>query len=218
VASESVPASAAVKPLLRGHFHQSAFFFAFGACLMLIADAPDVEKTWAACIYSLSLVTMLGVSALYHRGNWNEKSRMMLRRLDHSAIFILIAGTATPIAMISLGIESGSRLLATLWLAAAIGVIQSLFWVKAPKWVSAILYIFVGWLSVPYLSQMKATLGLQGVTLLLAGGVVYTLGAVVYAMKKPNPNPQVFGYHEIFHLLVVLAAFLHFLVIVKIVN
>lgn len=205
--------AAVTKPLLRGHFHQAAFFFALGACAMLIAASHDVTAVIANIIYSLSLAGLFGISALYHRPQWQPEARMWMRRLDHAAIFILIAGTGTPIALLAIPGESGNRFLTIIWIAAAIGVIQSLFWVKAPKWLAAILYIIMGWLAVPYMSEIKNALGQGSVTALLIGGVIYTLGALVYAFKRPNPAPRVFGYHEIFHLLVIVAAAFHFVVI-----
>lgn len=210
--------SALMKPILRGHFHQAAFFLAIGACIMLVVQSRDAYTAFALSIYSLSLITMFGISALYHRCNWQEKARMWLRRLDHSAIFILIAGTGTPISLLSLPADVGGKVLVMIWVAALAGILQSLVWVHAPKWVSAILYLTVGWLVVPYLPQFRVALGGARVGLLMAGGVVYTLGALVYAMKKPNPCPRVFGYHEIFHILVIVAAGLHFAVIAGLVS
>ncbi|MNJ92515.1 hemolysin-III related [compost metagenome] len=207
-----------VKPLLRGHFHQAAFFFALGACAMLIASSRDVTTLIATVVYSLGLVTLFGVSALYHRPQWAPGPRTWMKRLDHAAIFVMIAGTGTPICLLALSQASGYQFLIILWSAAALGVVQSLFWVKAPKWLSAILYVGMGWLAVPYISEMKAALGLNSVILLLAGGVAYTIGALVYALKRPNPWPRVFGYHEIFHVIVIVAAVLHFLVIAQLVR
>ncbi|MDG0817880.1 hemolysin III family protein [Bdellovibrio sp. PAP01] len=206
------------KPLLRGHFHQAAFFIAVGACAMLISLSPNSQSLIATVIYSLSLCGLFGVSALYHRPQWSPNARMWMRRLDHSAIFILIAGTSTPICMLAIPSEGGNKLLAIIWIAAAIGVMQSLFWVKAPKWLAAILYIIMGWLAAPYMPEMKNALGMTSVMLILVGGIIYTLGAVVYATKKPDPSPKYFGYHEIFHVLVIVAAALHFVVIAALVR
>lgn len=209
--------SSLTKPLLRGHLHQAAFFFALGACAMLIALSQNVVTLVATVIYSLSQAGLFGISALYHRPNWGPSGRMRMRRLDHSAIFVSIAGTCTPICMLAIPGTGGMKLLAIVWAAAALGIIQSLFWVKAPKWLAAILYVGMGWLAFPYLPEINTALGMTSVVLLLAGGVIYTLGAVVYAMRKPNPSPIYFGYHEIFHLLVIIAAICHFNVIARIV-
>lgn len=206
------------KPLLRGHFHQAAFFVALGACAMLISLSANLQAVMATLIYSVSLCGLFGISALYHRPQWNPNQRMWMRRLDHSAIFILIAGTSTPICMLAIPSDGGMKLLTIIWSAAAIGVMQSLFWVKAPKWLAAILYIVMGWLAVPYMPEMKNALGTTSVMLVLVGGIIYTAGAVIYAMKKPNPSPKYFGYHEIFHLLVIIAAAFHFVVIAALVR
>jgi hemolysin III len=200
------------KPLWRGQFHQAAFFFSLGACALLILRSQNIISFIATLVYSLSLCGLFGISALYHRVQWSAKNRVWLRRLDHAAIFILIAGTATPICLLALPIE-GAKVLTMIWLAAGLGVLQSLFWVTAPKWLAAILYVVVGWLAVPYLPEFHTALGSAKVFMLLLGGVLYTLGALVYAFKYPNPWPKYFGYHEIFHLLVIGAAFFHFVVV-----
>jgi channel protein, hemolysin III family len=202
-----------VKPLLRGHFHQAAFFFAMGACAMLISQSHNAREAVAMVVYSLGLVTLFGISALYHRPTWSPGPRAWMRRLDHAAIFVMIAGTGTPLSLLAISEESGNKLLMIFWGAAIIGIIQSVVWVNAPKLLSAILYVLMGWLAVPYLPEIQAALGTGSIVLLLAGGVIYTLGALVYAFKTPNPWPAVFGYHEIFHLMVIIAAVLHFLVI-----
>ena len=207
-----------LKPLLRGHFHQAAFFFALGACAMLIANLQEVRALGVAVVYSLSLVCMFGVSAVYHRPTWKPNYRALLKRFDHAAIFVLIAGTGTPICWLALDPSVGSKLLAAIWITAAVGILQSVFWVRAPKWISIGLYVACGWLVGPYIPEIGAALGPASVWLLIAGGLLYTVGALIYAMKRPNPFPKIFGYHEIFHLLVILAAVLHFIVIARLVN
>jgi hemolysin III len=209
---------ATAKPLLRGHFHQAAFFLTLGACAMLVAKSSDRRTLIAAVIYSFSLTTLFGVSGLYHRRQWNESMRMWMRRLDHSSIFILIAGTSTPICRLALPEAPGLQMLKLVWSAATAGVMLSLFWVHAPKWVSGLACVAVGWLAIPYLPEFRASLSPESIVLILLGGVFYTVGAVVYAVKRPNPWPRVFGYHEIFHLLVVFAAALHFVVIGQLVK
>jgi hemolysin III len=198
------------KPLLRGHFHQAAFFTACGACLMLISKSETNLSLSAAIIYSFSLIFLLGTSALYHRINWQPQARQMMKRLDHCAIYILIAGTFTPVCLLALGDESGRRLLITIWSIAILGVAQSLFYVNAPKWLSAILYVVAGYMILPYVGELKDKVNL---TLLIGGGVVYTVGAITYALKKPNFRPLVFGYHEVFHVLVIIGAALHFVLV-----
>ena len=207
--------SSMVKPLLRGHFHQAGFFIALGACAMLVVKSAHSSAIWPVLIYSLSLVGLLGMSALYHRPQWRPSVRTWLKRLDHAAIFVLIAGTGTPIFVIALPDDLRNKLLLLTWGATILGVLQSVFWVKAPKWVSAVLCLFVGWIILPYLPEIKAAMALKmmGLSWLYLGGLVYSIGAVVYALKWPNPSPRYFGYHEIFHLLVNIAATFHFIVI-----
>lgn len=207
-----------VKPFLRGHFHQAAFFYALGAWTMLLTRTSNPTQVFAILLYGLGLLGLLGVSALYHRIHWQPNARTWMRRLDHSAIFLLIAGTFAPICLLGMNEESGQRLLIIAWVLGGLGIIQSVFWINAPKWLSAILYVAMGWLAGPYLAEFKASLGMTNVVLLLVGGVIYTLGAVVYALKKPNPYPRVFGYHEIFHILVIIAATLHFIVVASLVK
>jgi hemolysin III len=206
------------KPLLRGHFHQAFFFLALGACLMLISNGTSARAVFSAIVYSVSLINLMGTSALYHRVHWKEFQRMWMRRLDHSAIFILIAGTVTPVCMLALSPHSGNQLLILIWSAAAFGVIQSLLWVRAPKWVSAVFYVAMGWMAAPYFSEIRTSLGMNSLILIILGGIIYTLGAVTYATKRPNPFPKVFGYHEIFHTLVIVAAVCHFLVIYRLIH
>lgn len=202
-----------IKPLLRGHFHQAAFFTFLGACLFLIIKAQGGESLLSSVIYSLGLLTLFGVSALYHRLNWQPQARAILKRLDHSAIYLMIASSFTPICLLALPETSGHKMLAIIWSVAAFGVLQSLFWLKAPKWINAILYVITGWLIMPYFSELKVAMGTREIILLVSGGVTYTIGAICYGTQRPNLWPRVFGYHELFHVLVVIAAALHFMVI-----
>jgi hemolysin III len=165
-------------------------------------------------VYVFSLVTLLSVSAAYHRRNWPEKARAIWRRLDHSAIFLLIAGTYTPLSFL-LGSRLGWIFLGIVWGGAILGIVMSIAWVKAPKALVAVVCVLLGWASVPLLPALKAALGTGAVALLALGGVVYSLGAVVYAIKRPDPFPRVFGYHEIFHALVIAAAGCHFAVVAR---
>jgi hemolysin III len=208
---------ASSKPLLRGVLHEAAAWYAFGAGSVLVALAGTPRKIAAAAIYSLSLVTLFAVSAIYHRVQWSERARAMMRRADHSSIFVLIAGTYTPISLLGLGGADGRRLLLLIWSGAAAGVLLSLFWVKAPKALVAALAVALGWTIVPYFSDVRRLLG-GHVWLILAGGIAYTAGAIVYAVRRPDPWPRTFGYHEVFHALTLVGAFLHFAVIVKIVR
>lgn len=201
------------KPLLRGHFHQAAFFFALGACAMMLAGTDTLNDFFILLVYSLSLTGLFAVSAIYHRPTWTPEKRMWMKRLDHAAIYVLIAGTGTALFYFSLPPETKLKLLILTWTVATFGIFQSLFWVTAPKWVSSILYLCAGYIVVPYFSEMHAGLGNTGIILIVVGGIFYTIGAVIYAVKKPNPWPLIFGYHEIFHLLVIFGAAFHFIAI-----
>lgn len=201
------------KPSLRGYFHQEAFFVFLGACILMVAKSATEQKFWASLIYSFGVLFLFGVSAIYHRPHWEPKPRALLKRFDHSAIFILIAGSFTPFCLLALPHDIGVGLLKTVWLLAILGLLQSIFWVKAPKWVTAILYVGMGWLVAPYIPELKISLGAFNVKLIFAGGVFYTVGAVFYALKRPVLNPKIFGYHELFHVFTIIAAALHFMVI-----
>lgn len=210
--------SEVVKPLLRGRFHEAAAFVSLGACLMLLTRASTSLSLFAVGIYSLSLICLLTVSALYHRINWRPPARALMRRMDHAAIFILIGGTMTPIFLIALPNGVGETPLAWIWVLILAGLLQTMFWIRAPKWLAALLYVGVGWIPIYYYTDLVTALGGVGVGLIVAGGIVYTLGALIYALKAPNPWPRVFGYHEIFHIFVVIAAVLHFCVIHQLVG
>jgi hemolysin III len=201
------------KPKLRGYFHQEAFFVALGAAIILIAKCTSETSRIAAVIYSFGLLFLFGVSAIYHRPHWEPKPRAFMKRLDHSAIFILIASTFTPFCMMGLPSVDGHKLLVTIWAAASIGTLQSIFWIRAPIWITTIFYLIMGWLVFPYFGELYVALGPKDLMITLLGGLFYTSGAIIYAIRKPNPWPATFGYHEIFHVLVVIAAALHFYVI-----
>ncbi len=206
------------RPMLRGHSHQAAFFFALGACSILLLSIHSSKTLLAMAIYSASLIGLFGISALYHRVTWEPRKRIWMKRIDHAAIYVLIAGTSTPISMLALSPVYGIKMLTLVWSAAIIGIMQSLFWINAPRWFKTMYYVFVGCLIVPFLPELKSALGMNEVRLILAGGVAYITGAVIYALKRPNPIPQIFGYHEVFHLLVIAGASFHFLVNFKLAN
>jgi hemolysin III len=164
-----------------------------------------------AAIYAGSLSALLGVSALYHRINWRRPEiRRWMRRLDHSMIFLCIAGTVTPFAVLVLGGALGSALLIAVWAGAAAGIVVEMVWVEAPKWVAVTVYLAVGWIGALGFPAIVIKAGLGAGILIAVGGILYTAGAVVYARQRPDPNPAVFGYHEIFHALVIAAAAAHF--------
>jgi hemolysin III len=200
-------AIAAVKPRLRGVSHEWAFFISLflGAGLIVAADTP--KATLAVAIYAVSLSALFGTSALYHRVNWRRpNARRWMRRLDHSMIFLLIAGTYTPFALLVLHGTLATAILIAVWASALAGSIVEMIWIEAPKWVTSIIYLSMGWVAIVAFPQLWSELGVAGTMLVAAGGLLYTAGAVVYATQRPDPNPAVFGYHEVFHLFVILAA------------
>lgn len=201
-----------VKPLLRGVSHEIAAGLALAGAVVLAVLAPSTRGRIGAAVYGASLVTLFTVSALYHRPNWAPRARLLMRRLDHSAIFLLIAGTYTPLCLL-LGGTTGHRLLAGVWVGALLGVVQSVAWPRAPKPLVAALAVALGWAVVPVLPTLTGAVGTAGLVLLGGGGALYTLGAVIYATGRPDPFPRVFGYHEVFHALVIAAAALHFAVV-----
>ena len=197
------------KPLLRGVIHELAFGLAASAGVLLVAAARGSAAKLGCALYAASLAGLLGISALYHRPMWPDRIRVWLRRVDHAAIFVLIAGTYTPLAL-TLPAPLGRHMLILAWSGAALGVARAAFWPRAPRWIAAGLALLVGWISIAYLPAVHAATA-PGVTVLLAvGGGLYSLGALAYALRRPDPWPRVFGYHEIFHALVVLAASCHF--------
>ena len=199
------------KPRLRGVSHEWAFFVSLVAGAALVVAAPTARATAAVAVYAVSLSALLGVSALYHRINWRRPEiRRWMRRLDHSMIFLLIAGTVTPFAVLVLHGALAQALLIAVWAGAAAGIVVELVWVDAPKWVTALVYLAVGWIGALGFPAIVGNAGLGAGILIAVGGVLYTAGAVIYARQRPDPNPAVFGYHEIFHLLVIAAAAAHF--------
>jgi hemolysin III len=207
-------AIAAVKPRLRGVSHEWAFFVSLvcGAALIFFARTP--KATLAVAIYAVSLSALLGTSALYHRVDWKRPNvRTWMRRLDHSMIFFLIAGTYTPFALLAMHGTLATAILIVVWAGAVAGAIIEMVWIGHPKWVSATVYLAIGWVAVAAFPELWSSLGPLGASLLAAGGLLYTAGAVVYATQRPDPNPAIFGYHEVFHALVIAAAVIHFSVI-----
>jgi len=203
-----------VKPRMRGVLHQVAFFVSLVAGAALVWAAPTPSSTVICLIYACSISLLFGVSALFHRHTWGPVGRRRMRRADHSTIFIAIAGSYTAVAGIALTGWARTALLLIVWIGAAAGIILRQVWLDAPKWVIALPYVVVGWAAVVVLPQLYRALGPGGFALLLAGGVAYSAGAVVYALKKPNPVPGVFGYHEVFHACTIVGAVLHYLCIV----
>ncbi len=197
-------------PLLRGVSHKWAFFFALAAGAVLLLLAPDGRARLAALVYALGMCALFAGSALYHRWRWNPRWRPLLRRIDHSTIFVFIAASYTPIAVLVLDGTLRTVVLVGVWAGAVAGVTFSVAWISAPRVLTAITYLALGWFAVVTIPQLADRLSAAPLALLGAGGVLYTAGAIVYAAKKPNPWPATFGFHEVFHLFVVLAAAAHF--------
>ena len=194
------------RPRLRGVFHQYAFFISIVLGVPLVAGASGVAERVGAAVFAAALAAMFGVSALYHRISWRPGPRRWMRRLDHAAIYLLIAGTYTPFGLIALSGAWRWTVLPVVWGGAFVAILLKLAWVDAPKWLAAAIGVALGWVGIVLLPQLWAQAGSSGVLLLAAGGVLYTAGAVVYARGRPDPAPAVFGYHELFHTLVIAAA------------
>jgi hemolysin III len=203
-------ATALERPRLRGIFHLWAFivFAALGA--VLIATAPGARERVAGAVFGVALVLTFGVSALYHRVTWRPAARRLMRRLDHASIYLLIAGTYTPYGLLVLSGAWQFSVLGVVWIGAALAIAQRLIWVDAPKWLAALAGISLGWVGVVAFPQIVSATGSAGTALVIAGGLLYTLGAVVYVVQRPDPVPSVFGYHEVFHLMTIAAAACHF--------
>jgi hemolysin III len=202
-----------VKPRLRGVLHQYAFFVSLASGTLLVLLATTVRASVAAVIYAASVSALFGVSALYHRVTWTGPARRRMRRLDHAMIFLLIAGTYTPVGLLVLQGRLGTVVLAVVWGGALAGIVLELAWAGAPRWLGGTVYLALGWVAVVAMPQLFARLGVTGGMLIVAGGLVYSAGAAVYALRRPDPVPAVFGYHEVFHLLVIAGVAAHFLAI-----
>jgi hemolysin III len=199
-----------VIPLLRGRLHLHALWVAAGAAVVLVALAPTERARVAALIYGAGLCALFGASALYHRWPGSPQVKPLLRRLDHSVIFVFIAASYTPVGLLVLEPPLGTIVLAAAWIAAAVGVTLSIAWIDAPRWIQALTYVATGWIVVAAMPQLLHRAGVAAFVLFAVGGAVYSLGALVYAAQKPDPWPRVFGFHEVFHALVIAAAVVHF--------
>ncbi|WP_099331683.1 PAQR family membrane homeostasis protein TrhA [Actinomyces minihominis] len=193
------------KPRMRGWVHFAAAPLSLAASIVLVVLAPTTGLKWASVVYMASSFILFGISALYHLFYWTPKFEMVLKRLDHSNIFLLIAGTYTPITVGTLHGSSRVTLLTLVWIGALLGIAINLLWPKAPRWLSTLIYVLLGWTAIWFLPELWQKGGAAMVILLAAGGVLYTIGAVAYALRKPNPWPEWFGFHEIFHVFTVLA-------------
>ncbi len=201
-------AAVEIKPTWRGWLHAGTFPVAVVAGVVLIVLSEGAPAKWAAVVFMASSLLLFGNSALYHRIDWGPKTKLILKRIDHANILLLIAGTYTPLAVNALVPEKGALLLILVWSGALLGILFRVFWINAPRWLYVALYLVLGWAAMMYLVDLwnaNATM----MVLVVVGGLLHTGGAIVYAMKKPNPWPGHFGFHEIFHLCTVLAFLCH---------
>ena len=199
-----------VKPRLRGVSHQWAFVASVLLAPLLVGAAETTTALVAASIFAGSVTAMFAASALFHRGRWSPRTRRFLRRLDHCAIYGLIAGTYTPYGLLVLSGAWRVVVLTVVWSGSLVAFLLKLFWLDAPDWVAATSAILLGWVGVVTVPQLLAGVGAPGTALLLAGGILYTLGGVVYARQRPDPLPEIFGFHEVFHACVIAAVALQY--------
>lgn len=198
------------KPLMRGLPDVAATVIAVPAAASMTARAASEVSRIAAAVYCVSLVLLFAVSATYHTPWWPIDTRKIWRRVDHATIFVLIAGTYTPISLLILKPADAAVLLTVVWVAAFAGVLKSFFWPTAPRWLNTSVYLAIGWAIAPFFGDLWAGIGLFPFGLIIGGGLIYSLGSLVYVRRWPNPWPLVFGYHEVFHLFVIAAAACHF--------
>jgi hemolysin III len=204
VSTRVVGASAALaRPKLRGVLHQAGFLIALAVAPLLIVGADGGRPRFAAAVFGGSVVACFGASALYHRVTWTTRARLWMRRVDHAGVYILIAGTYTPVCLLVLDDVWRLVVLSIVWTGALAAIVLKFAWVDAPKWLSATIGLILGWLAVVALPQLIGRLNVAALTLIVVGGLAYSAGAVVYARRRPDPAPAVFGYHEVFHALTI---------------
>lgn len=202
--SSGFPVVQETKPTLRGWLHAGILPIVIAGGVLLIVLGEGAAAKVAGSIFFACSFLLFGNSALYHRFNWKPKTKLALKRIDHANIFLLIAGSYTPITMLALPYEQGLYLLIAIWSLTVLGIGFRVFWIGAPRWLYTVIYVGMGWGAIVYVQDFMAA-NLPMMVLILAGGLAYTIGAVVYALKRPNPIPKHFGFHEIFHALTVLA-------------
>jgi hemolysin III len=195
----------AERPRFRGVSHRIAFFLTLPLAALLALEVDTAAGRVAAIAFGVSVAAMFGASALYHTVTWPDAKRRWLRRLDHAGIYALIAGTYTPVGLLVLTGNWQLAVLGIVWIGAATAIALKFLWVDGPKWLSAAIGVALGWVAVVVFPQILDRVGIAGSLLVLAGGIAYTAGAVVYALRRPDPSPAVFGYHEVFHALVIVA-------------
>jgi hemolysin III len=208
---------AEVKPHLRGWLHLATAPLTLAAGVVLVALSPTAPTRWASMVYAASALLLFTVSAIYHTGRWSPRAHGFLKRFDHANIFLLIAGTYTPFTLLLLEGRDRTVMLAAVWVSAVLGVLFRIFWVNAPRWLYLALYMGLGWAAIFYVGAyvdgaqaMGAGVGTAVLVLAAAGGLLYTIGGVIYGFKRPNPWPQWFGFHEVFHTFTILAFVTHY--------
>lgn len=210
-ATQAVPADALeAKPSWRGWIHTGVLPVVVAGGIVLLVFADGIGAKLAATVFFVGSFLLFGNSALYHRFNWKQRAKAVLKRIDHANIFLLIAASYTPMASLALAKDKGIILLILVWSGALVGIFFRVFWINAPRWLYVPLYVGLGWVAIIYVTDLYDANALA-MNLILAGGLCYTLGAVIYGMKKPNPFPGHFGFHEIFHSLTVLAFLCHWI-------
>lgn len=206
------PIISTARPRLRGHIHYWAFFGALvaGAALItLAASTVSGPAAWATAVYTVTVLGMFGVSALYHLRTWTARAYAWMKRTDHSMIFLFIAGTYTPFTLLAMPAPTGYVVLGVVWGGSLAGIALKMLWPLAPRWLGVLIYVSLGWVAIFVLPELGRVAGVTALVLLLVGGAFYTLGSVFYATRWPNYWPQSFGYHEFFHACTVLAAVTH---------
>ncbi|MCD2496861.1 MULTISPECIES: hemolysin III family protein [Microbacterium] len=197
-----------IKPTWRGWIHAGTFPVTIAAGIVLICLAQGAPAKWASAVFMATSMLLFGNSALYHRFNWRPRTKVVLKRIDHANILLLIAGTYTPLAVLALPPEKGLLLLILVWSGTLLGILFRVFWINAPRWLYVAIYLLLGWAAIMYIVDLlNANVAMM--VLVVVGGLLYSGGAVVYALKKPNPWPGHFGFHEIFHVCTVLAFLCH---------
>ena len=198
------------KPKWRGWLHAATAPLTLAAGIVLIALSPNTATRVGSSIFAASALVLFTVSAIYHRGTWSPRMWAFLRRFDHANIFLLIAGSYTPFTLLLLEGRERTTLLTIVWVGAALGILFRIFWAGAPRWLYTPIYIALGWAAVFYFREFVANGGVAVVTLLAVGGLLYTVGGIVYGLQRPNPSPAWFGFHEVFHALTIVAFFTHY--------
>ncbi|MFZ2501726.1 MAG: hemolysin III family protein [Nocardioides sp.] len=199
-----------VKPMLRGWLHLATAPLTLAAGIVLVVLSPDAPTRLGSAIYALSAVLLFTVSAIFHRGNWSPRVERILQRFDHANIFLLIAGSYTPFTLLLLDGIDRTILLSVVWIGAALGGFFRIFWVDAPRWLYTVIYIGLGWAAAFYFPAFVGTSGTAVLVLMIVGGVLYTAGGVVYGLRRPNPSPRWFGFHEVFHAFTIAAFVVHY--------